>query len=68
MVTRMKMSDLTPELTEEELEEIKRAERMPDAFDADSPAMTAEQLAQFKRAGHDDRIRHTISMHLSRKA
>lgn len=68
MVMQMKMSDLTPELTAEELADLEKAERMPNTFDADSPAMTAEQLAQFKRTRRDERIRHTISMRLSPKA
>lgn len=68
MVTTMKMSDLNPELTEAELVELENAQKMHDTFDSDSPVMTAEQLAQFKRVSHDDRIKHTISMRLSPKA
>lgn len=38
---------------------------MPPVFDEDSPEMTAEQLLQFKRMNHENRIKQTVSLRLS---
>ena len=48
MVT-LKMSDLTRELTAEELQELEEAEKKPEVYDSDSPKMTTAQLMAFKR-------------------
>ncbi len=51
---KMKLSDLPPELSTEEQAELEAAEKIPPVFDEDSPAMTAEQLLQFKRMNRDN--------------
>ena len=43
------MKDLNYELTSEEQSELDAAAKLPPVFDDDSPAMTEEQLQQFKR-------------------
>jgi hypothetical protein len=42
------MNELRKELTDEELAEIKAAEKMAPVYDDDCPAMTDEMLKQFK--------------------
>ena len=59
------MNELTAELTTEEIRELEAAEKMPPVFDEDSPEMTAEQLLQFKRMNHENRIKQTVSLRLS---
>ena len=46
-MVRMKMSDLSSELTEQEKEELRMADSMPIVYDDDSPEMTPEMLRQF---------------------
>ena len=43
-----KTIDVTQPPTEEQIEMLKRAEEMPIADDKDLPALTSEQLEQFK--------------------
>lgn len=43
------MGNISPELTENELEEIAMAETMPIVFDKDCPKMTEDMLKQFRR-------------------
>ena len=42
--------DVTTPLTSEQKEMIRRASEMPIVYDEDSPEMTDEDLAQFRRA------------------
>lgn len=46
------VNELSQELTAEELRELETAEKRGPVFDDDSPAMTREQLMQFKRINH----------------
>lgn len=46
---KMTLNDLKQEMTAEELRELETAEQKKPVFDEDSPAMTQEQLMQFKR-------------------
>ena len=48
-MVKMTLNDLEQNLTEEELQELEAAEKKEPVFDEDSPAMTHEQLMQFKR-------------------
>ncbi|MBQ8963385.1 MAG: BrnA antitoxin family protein [Clostridia bacterium] len=64
-MARITMNELTAELTPEEIRELEAAEKMPPVFDEDSPEMTAEQLLQFKRMNHENRIKQTVSLRLS---
>ena len=43
------MSNITADLTEEEIAELEAAEKMPISYDEDCPKMTEAQLRQFKR-------------------
>ncbi len=64
-MVKITMNDLTGALTDEERVELERAESMPPVFDDDSPAMTPEQLMQFKRANRESRNKPTISLRIS---
>ena len=64
-MVKMNLRDLSPELLPEELEELDAAERKAPVFDADSPAMTPEQLQQFKRINRENRTKPTISLRIS---
>ena len=64
-MVKMKLSDLPLELTAEEQAELEAAEKLPPVFDEDSPAMTAEQLLQFKRMNRDNRKKPTVSLRIS---
>ena len=64
-MVKMNLRDLSPELLPEELEELDVAERKAPVFDADSPAMTPEQLQQFKRINRENRTKPTISLRIS---
>lgn len=49
-MTKIKYSELSTELTEEEIAELDALEDRPIVYDEDCPAMTEEMLSQFKRA------------------
>lgn len=54
-MVKMTMSDLSSTLSVEEKGELDAAEQRQPVFDADSPEMTAEMLAQFKRMKYFER-------------
>lgn len=64
-MAKMKMTELTAELTDEERRELDAAASKPVVFDEESPQMTAEMLMQFKRMNREDRVKQTISIRLS---
>lgn len=64
-MVKMNLNELNTELTVGELHELEAAEKKTPVFDADSPAMTAEQLMQFKRINHQNRTKPTISLRIS---
>ena len=64
-MVKMTLNELGTELTEEELRELQAAETKPPVFDEDSPAMTEEQLMQFKRMNRENRTKPTISLRIS---
>ena len=64
-MVKMTLNDLEQNLTEEELQELEAAEKKEPVFDEDSPAMTHEQLMQFKRINHENRTKPTISLRIS---
>ena len=64
-MVKMNGSELTAELTAQELEELEAAERLPVCYDDDSPEMTPEMLSQFRRVGDADRTKQTVSIRLS---
>ena len=64
-MAKIRMNELSAELSEAEQAELERASMLPPVFDEDSPEMTAEMLLQFKRMSHADRTRQTVSLRLS---
>ncbi len=66
-MVQMKLNELDPALTAEEERELEAAEQRQPAFDADSPEMTPEMLAQFKRMNREARNKQTVSLRLSPK-
>ena len=64
-MVRMKLSEVSSELSKEELDEIHTAEKLGATFDEDCPEMTAEQLIQFKSLRKTDRTKQTVSLRLS---
>ena len=48
-MVRIRMKDIDPVLSAEELEELDRAEKLPPCYDEDCPEMTEEMLKQFKK-------------------
>ncbi len=64
-MAKMSFDDLNKELTEEEIRELEDAEKKAPVFDADSPAMTKEQLMEFKRINRQNRTKPTISLRIS---
>ena len=56
---------LNTELTAEEKQELKNAEKKEPVFDDDSPLLMKEQLMQFKRINRENRTKPTISLRIS---
>jgi len=67
-MVKMTLHDVNSDLTDEEKKELDAAGRMPAVFDEDSPRMTSEMLAEFKRVNHKSRTKQTASIRLSDKA
>ncbi len=65
---RIKASDLGRELSPEEIQELDAAASRPIVYDEDSPQMTPEMLAEFKRVRQISRNKQTASIRLSEKA
>lgn len=66
-MVKMTLNELKTELTAEELKELDAAESMHPVFDEDSPALTSEQLMEFKRMNRLNRTKQTVSLRLSPK-
>ena len=64
-MVKMKLDDLSPKLTIDELHELESAENQTPVFDKDSPEMTFEQLMQFKRSNRENRNKPTVSLRIS---
>lgn len=64
-MAKMTLNDINKELTEEERKELEDAAKLEPVFDNDSPAMTREQLMQFKRINHENRTKPTVSLRIS---
>ena len=64
-MARITLNDLQAELTAQEIQELEAAEKKPIVFDEESPAMTTEQLLQFKRINRENRTKQTISLRIS---
>ena len=64
-MVKMTLNELNTELTAEELQELETAESKQSRFDEESPAMTMEQLMQFKRLNRQNRTKPTISLRIS---
>ena len=59
------LNEISPDFTKEELCELEVAAGRQPAFDEDSPAMTMEQLMEFKRINREQRNKPTISLRIS---
>ena len=66
-MTKIKMSEFSPLLDDQELKELDAATSKAPVFDDDSPELTEEDLAQFKRINHAKRNKQTASIRLSEK-
>ncbi len=64
-MAKITMDELRAELSAEELRELEAAEGKAPVFDEDSPAMTMEQLMQFKRMNREARTKQTVSLRVS---
>ncbi|MBQ7656190.1 MAG: antitoxin [Clostridia bacterium] len=64
-MVKMNLNELNGELSAEELRELEAAEAKAPVFDDDSPALTVEQLMQFKRMNRENRTKQTISLRVS---
>lgn len=51
MIVRRSIDEIKPELTEEQMEQLERAERMPVIFDEDCPEFTEEMGKESYRPG-----------------
>lgn len=63
--------DVTAPLTPEQKEMIKKASKMPIVYDEDSPELTDEELAQFRRVSDirkEERRKQTVTIRLSSKS
>ena len=66
-----KMIDITASATQDEIEMLLRAKRLPISYDADLPELTAEQLAKFQRisvANSQARRKQTVCLRLTPEA
>lgn len=64
-MVKMTLSEMNEELSTDELMELEAAEKREPVFDEESPAMTQEQLMEFKRINHDNRTKPTISLRIT---
>lgn len=58
-------------ITQEEIEMLERASRMPLVFDEDSPELTEEELKGFRRVSEENRLernKQTVTLRLSPQA
>ncbi|MBO4872047.1 MAG: antitoxin [Lachnospiraceae bacterium] len=62
---KMRFDEINTELTAQEMQELEAAEQKVPALDDESPAMTWEQLMQFKRINKGNRTKPTISLRIS---
>ena len=67
-MVKMNISELSRDLTDEEIKEIELAAEKQPVFDFDSPEMTPDMLKQFKRMTQKQRVKQTASIRLSAKA
>ncbi len=66
-MVKMNIRELSAALSEEELRELEAAEAKKPVFDADSPEMTAEKIAQFHRMHAAPRTKQTVALRISPK-
>ena len=59
------------EITQEEIEMLERASKMPIVFDEDSPELTEDELKEFRRVSDKNRLernKQTVTLRLSPQA
>ena len=66
-MVKMRIEELSRQLTAQEEKELETAAALPQIFDEDSPEMTPDKLAQFRKAPREERIKQTVSLRLSPK-
>lgn len=64
-MVKMNISEVTSELTKEEMIDLEAAANNPIIYDENNPEMTEEMLMQFKRMNKEERVKQTISLRLS---
>ena len=67
-MVRMNFKDLSSELDADEIKDLEEAAAKAIVYDDDSPEMTPEMLAQYKRVMQHKRTKQTASIRLSEKA
>lgn len=67
-MVRMNYKDLSSELEVDEIKDLEEAAAKAIVYDDDSPEMTPEMLAQYKRVMQHKRTKQTASIRLSEKA
>ena len=67
-MVRMNFKDLSSELEVDEIKDLEEAAAKAIVYDDDSPEMTPEMLAQYKRVMQHKRTKQTASIRLSEKA
>ncbi len=58
-------------ITQEEIEMLEKASKMPIVFDEDSPELTREELKEFRRVSDENRLernKQTVTLRLSPQA
>lgn len=63
----IKIEEIDERLTDEELQELEVAAKKPVIFDEESPQLSDEALAEFKRVNREQRVKQTVSLRLSAK-
>jgi uncharacterized protein (DUF4415 family) len=70
MVIKTTLEERGP-ITQEEIEMLERASKMPIVFDEDSPELTEEDLKGFRRVSEENRLernKQTVTLRLSPQA
>lgn len=70
MVTRTTLEERGA-ITQEEIEMLEKASKMPIVFDEDSPELTKEELKEFRRVSDGNRLernKQTVTLRLSPQA
>lgn len=64
-MVKMNIKDLPEEMSEEELQDLEKAEKLTPVYDDESPEMTPEKLSEFRRINRGKRLKKSISIRVS---